>query len=39
VLDLTETARVAGFCPRPWREALAEYVAEYLAGRAAPSQG
>jgi len=26
VLDLTETARLAGFTPRPWREALAEYV-------------
>lgn len=35
VLDLTETARLAGFAPRPWREALAEYVAEYLAGHTA----
>ncbi len=31
VLDLGETARLAGFVPRPWREALAEYVAGYLA--------
>jgi dTDP-4-dehydrorhamnose reductase len=38
VLDLTETARLAGYTPRPWREALAEYVSEYLAERAAPSQ-
>jgi dTDP-4-dehydrorhamnose reductase len=38
VLDLTDTARLAGFTPRPWREALSEYVAEYLAGRAASSQ-
>lgn len=39
VLDLTETARVAGFAPRPWREALAEYVAEYLVERTASGQG
>jgi dTDP-4-dehydrorhamnose reductase len=26
VLDLAETARLAGFAPRHWREALAEYV-------------
>jgi len=39
VLDLTETARLAGFTPRPWREALAEYVAEHLARRAASPQG
>lgn len=38
VLDLTETTRAAGYTPRPWREALAEYVAENLAGRAASSQ-
>lgn len=27
VLDLAETVRLAGYTPRPWREALAEYVA------------
>lgn len=27
VLDISETVRLAGYAPRPWREALAEYVA------------
>jgi dTDP-4-dehydrorhamnose reductase len=31
VLDLAETARLAGYAPRPWREALAEYVAGEIA--------
>lgn len=31
VLDLTETARLAGYTPRHWREALAEYVPAHLA--------
>jgi len=39
VLDLTETVRLAGFTPRPWRDALAEYVTLFMAGLAAPSQG
>jgi len=34
VLDVSETIRLAGHAPRPWREALAEYVA---ALRAAPA--
>jgi len=28
VLDLEGTAKVAGYAPRPWREALAEYMAQ-----------
>lgn len=31
VLDLTDTARLAGYTPRHWREALAEYVPQRLA--------
>jgi dTDP-4-dehydrorhamnose reductase len=30
VLDLTDTAKAVGYLPRPWREALAEYVAGEL---------
>ena len=31
VLDLADTARAAGYTPRPWREALAEYIADQQA--------
>jgi hypothetical protein len=35
VLDLSDTVRLAGYSPRPWQEALAEYVPLALAELAA----
>jgi hypothetical protein len=35
VLDLDGTVRLAGYAPRHWREALAEYVAQLTAAPAA----
>lgn len=37
VLDLAETVRLAGYAPRPWREALAEYVAGLTSAPASPA--